>query len=63
MGMDALVIHLGIDYNQFKFGFSYDATVSKLSAINNTRGSFEFALFYIFPGNFKRMMGCPSLAN
>jgi type IX secretion system PorP/SprF family membrane protein len=60
MGIDALVVHVGLDYNQFQFGFSYDATLSKLMSINNTRGSFEFSLFYIFPGDTKRQMGCPS---
>lgn len=60
MGIDALVVHLGLDYNEFQFGFSYDATLSKLMAINNTRGSFEFSMFYVFPGDTKRKMGCPS---
>jgi type IX secretion system PorP/SprF family membrane protein len=60
MGMDAVVVHVGLDFNQFQFGFSYDATLSKLMAINNTRGSFEFSLFYIFEGDTKRQMGCPS---
>jgi len=60
IGMDAVIVHVGLDFNQLQFGFSYDATLSKLMAINNTRGSFEFSLFYIFPGDAKRQQGCPS---
>ena len=59
IGIDAMVLHLGLDYENIRFGISYDATLSKLSAINNTRGSFEFSLIYLFPGDFKRQIGCP----
>jgi len=44
---DAVSALLGVDYKSFRFGASYDFTVSSLSDINNGQGAFEFALSYI----------------
>ncbi len=44
---DAVSALLGVDYKSFRFGASYDFTVSNLSDINNGQGAFEFALSYI----------------
>lgn len=60
MGFDALVAHIGLDYNNFQLGLSYDVTLSKLSLVNNSRGSFEVSLFYILLGKDSRRQGCPS---
>ena len=60
IGEDALIILVGLDFNNLQFGFSYDATLSTLVSQNNTRGSFEFSAIYIFSGDFKRQTGCPT---
>lgn len=59
-GTDALIFIVGLDFNNFQFGFSYDATLSTLRSQNNTRGSFEFSAIYIFRGDAKRRQGCPT---
>ncbi len=43
---DALIFLLGMEYNSFKFAYSYDLTVSKLA--NSTGGAHELSLGYVF---------------
>ncbi|MDI9358795.1 MAG: PorP/SprF family type IX secretion system membrane protein [Phycisphaerales bacterium] len=61
---DAIIPMIGYEVNSFKFSFSYDATVSKLSPYNSSRGAYE--LTFIKIGNFKRKVSndvkCPPLA-
>lgn len=61
---DAVIPMVGLGYNDYTFSFTYDATVSSLSAYNNTRGAFEFSLirqgaFEQYRGN-KRQSLCPT---
>ena len=62
---DAVEILLGVDYKAFRFGASYDITVSDLSDINNGQGAFEFALSYVFKifkaPTVKPVVICPRL--
>jgi len=62
---DAFEILLGVDYKSFRFGASYDLTVSDLSDINNGQGAFEFALSYIIKifkaPTVKPVVICPRL--
>lgn len=44
---DAIVLLVGISYNRFNFGYSYDVTISRLS-ISSTKGSHEISLSYQF---------------
>lgn len=44
---DALIVLLGITYERFNFGYSYDVTLSKLS-ISTSRGSHEISISYQF---------------
>lgn len=44
---DALVLMVGLSYERFNFGYSYDATISKLF-ISTTRGAHEISLSYQF---------------
>ncbi len=61
-GNDAFIMLLGVEANQFRIGYSYDVTVSKLT--NATAGSHEISLGYQFsckPPNKKYRPGiCPS---
>ena len=43
---DAIIINLGLDYNNINFGLSYDVNISGLSAVTNYRGGIEFSLVY-----------------
>lgn len=60
--MDAVIALVGIQNNNFKFGYSYDVTISKLSG--NTAGSHEISLqiqFECKPKKKKyRTISCPS---
>jgi type IX secretion system PorP/SprF family membrane protein len=43
---DALIINLGLDYNNINFGLSYDVNVSGLSTVTDYRGGIELSLIY-----------------
>ncbi len=62
---DAFEVLLGVDYKSFRFGASYDLTVSGLSDVNNGQGAFEFALSYIIKifkaPTVKPVVICPRL--
>lgn len=45
---DAMIVLLGMDYKNYKFGFAYDINYSKFQAATNKRGAFEVGLLYIF---------------
>ncbi|MFC2175526.1 type IX secretion system membrane protein PorP/SprF [Bacteroidota bacterium] len=59
---DAFIAMIGVQYGAFKFGYSYDVTVSSLS--NNTAGSHELSLGLQFgcrkPKKKFRAIDCPS---
>ena len=59
---DSFIALIGFQYGIFKFGYSYDVTVSKLS--NATAGSHEMTLAMNFPCSPKtkkfRTVSCPS---
>ncbi len=49
---DALVVILGLDMHDFRIGYSYDITMSKLAS--NTGGSHELTLIYEFASPHKK---------
>ncbi|MBE0637495.1 MAG: PorP/SprF family type IX secretion system membrane protein [Bacteroidales bacterium] len=59
---DAVIILLGLQQDQYRFGYSYDYTVSQLS--NAAGGAHEVSFSYIFPCDKKskrpRAIKCPS---
>lgn len=61
-GQDAAILLVGLQQHQFKVGYSYDVTVSKLS--NATYGSHEISFSKVFeckPAKKRfRMVSCPS---
>ncbi len=45
---DALIITVGIDYNDLNFGFSYDVNISNLNVATQSQGAVELSLGYRF---------------
>ncbi len=59
---DAAYLSLGVDYDNWKAGISYDINISTLTPASNYRGSFEVAIQYIINKKpFQRVMHrvCP----
>jgi len=61
-GSDAIIIQAGFEYDKFKFGYSYDITVSALG--NDSGGAHEISMALDFNCPVKRMrmheINCPS---
>lgn len=58
--LDAMVGMVGIEYNSFLFGFSYDAKLLSIAAGGRSQGALEFSITYL--GNYISNNGslCPS---
>lgn len=60
---DAIIPTIGMDYKNFKFGFSYDVNTSGLDVASNGNGGFEVSLIYtgcilpVLPENY--ILPCP----
>jgi len=61
-GSDAVVVQVGFEYNKFKFGYSYDITVSQLASASGGAHEFSFALDFNCPVKKSRVheINCPS---
>jgi len=44
---DAFIPVVKLDYNPFQIGFSYDANISQLNTVSQTRGGFELSVTYV----------------
>lgn len=62
---DAIILVPGIQYNNYRFGLSYDVNISSLSNASGGRGALEMSLIYIFNTNpklgIKRSVPCKRL--
>lgn len=60
---EAIVATIGLQYGQFKFMGSYDATISSFSTVNGGRGAFEVGIVYEGVYNIlsrqRRTFNCP----
>ena len=60
---DAFIILLGIEQSSWKFGYSYDVTISDLNN-SNTQGAHELSFAYKLPCRFKgkafETINCPN---
>lgn len=43
---DAVIVNLGLDYNNINFGLSYDINISGLSTVTDYRGGIELSFIY-----------------
>lgn len=61
-GSDAVIMLAGFQYDQFKFAYSYDITISKLSAASGGAHEFSFGLMFNCPEKRRRLrdINCPS---
>jgi hypothetical protein len=44
---DALIPYVGLDYNSFSLGVTYDVNISPLASASQSRGGIEISLIYI----------------
>lgn len=59
---DAVIAHLGINYGNYTYRFSYDINTSTLSAISNGKGGFELSVVYIMKKPVPNpVIACPRL--
>jgi hypothetical protein len=60
MTWDAAVAMLGVEYNSFLIGFSYDAKILSFTSGGRPQGALEFSVTYI--GNYENSSNslCPS---
>lgn len=57
---DALIPYVGLDYNNFSLGVTYDVNISPLSSASQSRGGIEISLIYIKKAsNGKHAIPCP----
>ena len=61
-GSDALIVLLGFQYDKFKFGYTYDITVSKLASASGGAHEISFAMMFNCPIKKRhvREISCPS---
>lgn len=61
-GSDAVIVQVGFEYDKFKFGYSYDITVSQLKSASGGAHEFSFALDFNCPTKRSRVheINCPS---
>ena len=61
-GSDAVIVQVGFEYDKFKFGYSYDITVSELKNASGGAHEFSFALDFNCPVKRSRVheISCPS---
>lgn len=56
---DALIPYLGIEFNNFRIGATYDYNTSSLRTASMNRGGIEVSLIYIRRPNTDRPVNCP----
>jgi len=56
---DAIIPYIGLEYNGFRFGASYDINVSSLKTASQSKGGIEISIIYIKrPAGYKAL-ACP----
>lgn len=56
---DAIIPYIGLEYNNFKFGFTYDVNTSTLNTASLKRGGLEISLIYNHRPNTEKDIRCP----
>ena len=56
---DAIIPYVGLEYNNFRFGASYDINTSSLKAASQGMGGVEVSLVYIYRHSENKPVPCP----
>ncbi len=56
---DAIIPYLGLEFDDFRLGFSYDYNSSSLKTASQNRGGIEISLIYIHRPSTDRPVNCP----
>jgi type IX secretion system PorP/SprF family membrane protein len=56
---DAVIPYLGLEFGDFRFGFTYDINISKLRTASNSQGGIELSLIYISRPTGEKGIPCP----
>jgi len=58
---DAIIPYIGLEFNEFHFGASYDVNTSSLKSASNSRGGVEVSLIYIrkYTDPNMKKLNCP----
>ncbi len=56
---DAIIPYLGLEYNDFRLGITYDVNVSNLKTASQSRGGIEISLIYIAKSGNSKGLPCP----
>ncbi|HEX7691005.1 MAG TPA: PorP/SprF family type IX secretion system membrane protein [Sediminibacterium sp.] len=56
---DALIPYLGLEFNDFRFGATYDYNTSSLKTASMNRGGIELSLIYTLRPSQERPINCP----
>lgn len=56
---DAIIPYLGLEYNDFRFGLTYDYNSSSLKTASQNRGGIELSLIYTRRSSSEKPINCP----
>ena len=56
---DAIIPYLGIEFDDFRLGFTYDYNSSSLKTASQNRGGIEISLIYVHRPSTDRPVNCP----
>lgn len=56
---DAIIPYLGLEFDDFRFGMTYDYNTSSLKTASQNRGGIEISLIYIHRPNTDKPVNCP----
>jgi len=56
---DAIIPYLGLEFQNFRLGATYDVNTSALKTASNSRGGIEISLIYIYRPSTENYIHCP----
>lgn len=56
---DAIIPYLGLEFNNMRFGATYDINTSSLKSASQTQGGLEVSLIYIYKPSTEKVLNCP----
>jgi hypothetical protein len=58
---DAIIPYLGLEFDDFRLGITYDYNTSSLKTASQNKGGIEISLIYIHRPSTDRPVNCPKL--